>query len=257
MKSLDEYMSEVYEKYEKEMKQHHIYKTVKMKPRRSFVPLLIGVMSMLVIGVIFVKTGIFHEERELPSVMEEDGKKVYIQYLWLENAYIDEEYLNDMFNDASCIAIVSDLRRLKMDYKNKNGKILLANMNNVYIQKILKGEQSLEHTNIDCYCYGGEIALADLERDSSIDWKSWEKSNIGIDISDTDVEKTYFRQVPEKGIPLEEGKQYLVFMRYDEEMKTYEIFDIAYGIMEYNPETNQVKNIDAVEFEDFDWSIFE
>ena len=84
-------------------------------------------------------------------------------------------------------------------------------------------------------------------------WENWKK----INVNDTFERKEpiYYRQIPERGTDFEEGKQYLVFMSYNEENDIYKINDVTYGIMEYDPATQMVKNIDTGEFVEIDWSL--
>ena len=62
--------------------------------------------------------------------------------------------------------------------------------------------------------------------------------------------------IVEKAQDFEKGKKYLVFLLKDSNSENnYTLVDNVYGIMEYDPVTNKVKNIDTGEFEEFDWSL--
>ena len=96
------------------------------------------------------------------------------------------------------------------------------------------------------------MSLSELEKDKTCDWNKWELDNLGNIIPKEEKATTYFRQLPSTGCEFEDGKQYLVFFKYDAEMDIYDVLDYTYGILEYDPTTNKVKNIATGEFEDFD-----
>ena len=121
------------------------------------------------------------------------------------------------------------------------------------VNKVLKGNIPENKIKYSKLC--GTISLAELEKDPNIDWEEWEKIYLNKTIPEEEKATTYFRQIPSKGCEFEEGKQYLVFMQYDEDTQTYDIFNLAYGIIEYDPITKMIKNIDTGEFQEFDWSL--
>lgn len=260
MKPIDEYINEVYEKYNETESKHQIYKAVKMKPKSSFNPLY-GVMlcTLLIIGIVFgIKNYSIQEKEQIQyaeTEMKEDGTKIYINKVNLD-VFNPEKELKRLFKNSTYIAIVSKEFYIATDYKMNNGKFFVKTENQLKIQKVLKGNLE-EKQVISCYKYGGELPIELIEKDETVNWKEWEAKYIGRTISESERKNGIFKQITTKNIDFEEGKQYLVFFDFDEESGKYEIFDLAYGIMEYDPITNRVKNIDTGEFEEFDWNLIE
>lgn len=136
------------------------------------------------------------------------------------------------------------------------GRVYLSTHGTFDIQQVIKGEESLLKKTVSYSNNGGKILISDLEIDKSIDWKEWEKLIVGVEIPENERNKTYYTQVINKSITFEGNKQYIVCISYDEKLEEYKIYDLVSGAMEYNPETNMVKNNDTGEFEELDWSLF-
>lgn len=260
MKPIDKYISEVYEKYNETEKEHQIYETVKMKPKNSFKP----VCCVMVCTVLAICLGLgvqnYFSQEKVPIQYAEaetrgDGTKVFIDKISVD-MFENEKQLKKLIANSEFIVITSKEDYISTDFKEKNGKFLLRTENQLKIQKVLKGNLD-EIENIFCYKYGGELPIKSIEKNESINWPLWESEHIGYNLSDSEKEKAIFKQITTKDTNFEDGKQYLTFLDFDEERGKYEIFDLAYGIMEYDPITNKVKNVDTGEFEDFDWNLIE
>lgn len=260
MKPIDEYINEVYEKYNETESKHQIYKTVKMKPKSSFNPLY-GVMlcTLLIIGMgLGIKNYLPQEKEKIQYVeieTKEDGKNVYIDKIKVD-VFKPEKQIKKLIKNSTYMAIVSKEFYIATDYEMNNGKFLLKTENQLKIQKVLKGNLEEKQT-ISCYKYGGELPIEVIEKDETINWKEWEAKYIGRTISESEKKNGIFKQINTRNIDFEEGKQYLIFFDFDEESGKYEISDLVYGIMEYDSITNKVKNIESGEFEEFDWNLIE
>jgi len=261
MKSMEDYISEVYEKYERVEKNNITYKKVKMKYHNPL-PALCGIAACLII--VLVCGNLFgnkannmvnpnKENIHMATEEKEDGKIIYNKYIRIDN---ESTYKIDrLIKRSDCIAIVSKIDIESCNYKIKNDDIALTTNGYLEVNEILKSEKSIYEKRLEYYMISGMISLAELEKDKTIDWKKWEIENLGKIIPDNEKEFTFFKQVPIKRCEIEEGKQYLVFLKYDEEKDKYNIWDYVYGVMEYDPITKMVKNIDTGEFEEFDWDL--
>ena len=262
MKSMEEYISNVYAKYEETESKNQIYKTVKLRARNPFsklyaVTACLALVCVICIGVNYfkprnneIKNG--EELNFVSSEIENDGSKVFTKIVKTDYNFIEE--IRRLIKKADCIALVSDAKKEKCSSKIKNQKVLLETYGTLKIEKIIKGPSEDEKQHIKFLKSGGKICLADLEKDKNINWEKWELINIGDTILEEDKDITYYQQLPSKGIDFEKEKQYLVFMKYNEEKQIYEITDMS-GIIEYDPSTQMIKNIDTGEFEEFDWSL--
>lgn len=258
MKSMEEYINDVYEKYEETEKNHKIYKTVRMKYHNPLTTLCSVAACLLLVCMFGVGINFLKTEEKLPNDYVEvepnnDGTVVYSICMWIDNNF--EKATKYMLNYASDIVVISNFNITYTDYEVKNGNFILKSNGDLEVNKILRAEKEIGKSTIKFSKYCGMVSLAELEKDKNYDWKTWELDNIGHLVPEEEKSITYFKQYPSKGEEIREDKQYLVFLEYDEENDIYNIIDYAYGILEYDPTTNKVKNIDTGEFEDFDWDL--
>lgn len=254
MKSMEDYINEVYEKYEESERKHEVYKKVKVKYHNPLTTLCGVAACALLICVSVFSVNKFNKESELEyahSEKNEEGKVVYTKYIKVDNKF--EDVIKKIIDDSNSIAIVSKCNDIECGYTVKKEQFILETRGNLIVDKILKGHIKSNEIKYSKFC--GTISLAELEKNANYDWQEWEMLYLNTTIPEEEKATTYFRQIPTKGCEIEDGKQYLVFMQYDEENDIYNIFDIAYGIMEYDPSTKMIKNIDTGEFQEFDWSL--
>lgn len=259
MKSPDTYIDEVYEKYDETKKNNQKYKTVKMRPKISIVPISSVVICVMLSLFVIVKNGeyISNVEKDIDAEIKSETNTK------METAYMDiliadspqkDEYIKKLIESSEYIAVISKFNDISVIYEFVGSKFILKTESTLNIDRILKGEIT-NSQDINCYKYGGEINVKTILNDQSINWKEWEKKYIGYELSESEIENGIFKQVVNDAIQLEEGKQYLVFMNYNEKKSAYEIFDMKYGIMELDVDTNKVKMTETGEFEDFDWDL--
>lgn len=256
MKSMEEYINEVYEKYEETERNHQKYKTVKVKYHSPLTKLCVVVACIALIitvgmGTKYIKTENREEIKYVTGERQEDNSVVYKQYLRVDTNFDDN--LVRLVNSSDYLIVTTKIEKIGCNYESVKGKFFIETIGNIEISKVLKGKIS---ANIIKYSQKtGKVSLKELQTNEHENWEKWELDNIGKIIPESEKANTYFEQIPQKGTIFEEGKQYLVFMNYNEEEDLYEINDIAYGIMEYDPETQMVKNIDTGEFVEIDWSL--
>lgn len=256
--STEEYINEVYKKYAQTQEQNIKYKVVKMRPRRPLIPLCIIVICLVAAG--YMGFGLKNYERvENPEITdyvqkEENEKKIYTEF-FMTDARWSREYLGRLFTNSTDIVLISefDIDRVVCDIYDEN--IEIQTIMNLKISRILKNSNIIESEFLEVWRKGGMISFAELEKNPKFDLKKLDKSIVEENIPKEQEASTYYRQISTRGVELEEGKSYLVFLNYDKETKTYKIFDNTFGIMEYDPQTNKVKNIDTGEFEEFDWDL--
>lgn len=259
MKSMEEYISEVYEKYNELERQNIKYKTIKMKRKNPMISLC-GVVACVLLAI-FVGVNIkdklpIVDEKPIEFVSNESGESgdiIYTKYLKIDSVCD----LNNLIDESDAIAIISDFEFEDVRYDNKKNRFMLKTIGNVKIQECFKGEKELEKLFIKCSRNFGMISLSKLEKNTDYNWSEWELEYIGKQVPESEKEKTYYKQLPTKGVEIEADRQYLAFLKYDSENEIYEIWDMAYGVMEYDPNTDMIKNIDTGEFEKLDRSLFE
>lgn len=258
MKSMEEYINEVYQKYEETEKNNIKYKTVKVKyhsPLKKLcgIAACVAVVLTVCIGVKYFKIDNNEEIKYVSGEKKEGNPIVYTQYLHVDASFFNS--LNIAVDSKECIAIVSKAEITNHDFEFINRNFFLKSIGNIQVDKDLKNNICKNNIKFSKYC--GKVSLEELEQNEYENWEKWELDNLGKVIPESEKEYTYFEQLPTKGTDFEEGKQYLVFMDYNEEEDIYEITSLAYGIMEYDPNTNMVKNIETGEFVEIDWSLIE
>lgn len=256
MKSTEEYINEVYKKYAQTQEQNIKYKVVKMRLRRPLIPLCIVVISLVMVGYLGFELRNY-EVNKNPGITEyvkkEDEKIIYRDFLRTD-AFLDREYLNNIIKNSTDIFLVSEHKIKEVVCEFFGEKMFLKTIGSLRVDKILKCSTDINN-NVLYEKRGGIKSFKELETMPQFDWNKIDQIIANENIPEEQKSNTFYEQKPGKGTEFEDGKQYLVFLKYNEETKLYEIFDFVFGIMEYDPQTNKVKNIDTGEFEEFDWDL--
>lgn len=264
MKSMEDYISSVYKKYEETQDRHEVYKEVKIT-RSNPVATTVGciVAGMVIIAGVYFGISSMNKvpadkktENNLNYVQSEiSGEQItfYTQYLKIDK--ITDNILDILINGSDEIAIVENLKEVDVKSEIRNGFLTLETERIFKVKRCLKSTLNNYKDTLNCLKLCGQISFLKLQKYSDFNWNEWEINSFNVLIPQEEKKNTYFRQLSAKGVEPEVGKQYLVFMKYNEEKDIYEIWDINYGVMEYDPTTNMVKNIDTGEFEEFDWEL--
>lgn len=263
MKSMDDYIKGVHEKYMETQKNNIVYEKVSMKyPKYSPLTKICGVaacLALICVGVIgfnnFNKMKVKEDIHYATSENTQGNETVYTNVLISDDKNDSSNYLNKLITNSELIAIASEVQIENITHTVEHGRFLLNSMYSVNIDKVLFGEEKINNQKIYFSKIGGKISLSELQKDNTVDWSEWEKMYIGHEIVDSEKEMTYFNQVSSKYCELNHGKTYLMFMSNGLNDDIYKVFNLSYGIMEYDPITNMVKNIDTGEFEEFDWDL--
>ena len=258
MKSMEEYINSVYERYEESEKNHEVYKKVRMTRKRPLATLCGITACLLVACICFVGYGKVNNQHivDNPVFVDKEERQIvtYTKYIDSNN-FLNNEKLQRIIERSDVIALIKGISKDGTIAQIKNNKVFINSTGIFNINKILKGQNLVKENTIKYSILGGKISFSELEKEQTYDWEEWKKINIGQIIIE-EKENTYYEQIVERAEILKENKQYLVFLLLeDEENNVYSLCNNVYGIMEYDPVTNKVKNIDTGEFEEFDWSL--
>lgn len=259
MKPMEDYIREVYEKYEESEKNHQKYKTVKVKYHSPLsklcgVAACVALILTVCIGVKYWNVGTNEEIKYVSSSGETEKETiVHRKYIWVDGNF--DKTIKKAIKTKEYIAIVSEIEILDYGYEMRKSNLFIKVLREAKVNKVIKGELNKDSIKITKNC--GKVSLKNLEKNEKEDWKTWELENLGKIYSEQEKDFVYYEQIPSRGTDFENAKQYLVFMDYNEAEDVYEINDYAYGILEYDPETKKVKNIDTGEFVEIDWSLIE
>lgn len=259
MKSMEEYINSVYERYEESEKNHEVYKKVRMTRKRPLNTLCGVIAGLLVVCVCLVGHNKFNKQPivDTPFFVDkiEEQSVTYTRYIDF-NSVLNVEQLKRVIDKSQIIILANDFTESLVDFEIMNRKVMIKTFGSFQIEKVLKGSDFLKEDSIKFSRYGGKILISTLQNEINYDWNSWEIFNIGHTISEEEKDNTYYELLVKDAEVLKKGKYYLVFLSKNNINNIeYEITDNVYGIMEYDPITNKVKNIDTGEFEEFDWSL--
>lgn len=259
MKSMEEYINDVYQRYEESERNHEVYKKVRMTRKRPLTTLCSVTACLLVACVCFIgyekynTPPVFEDNPVFAEKNENEGKSVvYTKYIDT-NSFINKERLKRIIMYSDIIVTADSFEKVETNAIIKNNKVFINSVIKLSINKTLKEEWKIKDSSVEYYTIGGKISLSILEKNIDYDWNEWEKVNLGLNIPEEEKPYTYYEMLIEKAEVLEKGKQYLVFLSKENDI--YSLADDVYGIMEYDPVTNKVKNIDTGEFEEFDWDL--
>lgn len=118
----------------------------------------------------------------------------------------------------------------------------------VSVEKVFKGDLNGE---IEIMSYGGVISVSDYQKSLL---PGMTGNYLYSDLTDEEKENTYIRilnSLTFSTIEPDEGKYYLVFMNYSENLESYQVLDDL--IYEYDIENDRTKNTDTNKWEDYEF----
>lgn len=264
MKSTEDYINKVYEKFEETQKNHQYYKKVKMS-NHSNVAIITSISLCMVIAItIGIKihsgqtTNISEENEIIFAESKDDGTIVYTKHLIFDfDKTMTYEKFKKIIENADIIGIISNCDDINSIGVIENNKFKIKTNKKIEFEKILIGEIDNENTDIICTQLGGKLPVEEFENDIDLNWEEWERINLDKNIPLEEKSKSYYEQIYDNIIHLEKGKKYLSFFEYNDSENIYELSNYIYGALEYDSNTNMVKNPITGEFEEFDWSLLE
>lgn len=256
MKSMEEYINNVFEKYAEAESNHEIYKSIRIRPYKIKAKKCSLIICFLLTICVCISYNFIRVDNDNPIISKNDSTITFTQYL-SANTLKRKEAILEMINNSDLISIVNsyNIKGNNVNIiRNKIVKLQTISEFNV-CERFIDREKNKDNIIKYLNC-GGIISLADLEKNEGIDWSKWEKDNLNFQVNKYNKRNIFLKQVINETVEIEAGKNYLAFLKYNEN-GYYEPVNIVYGIMEYDPETNLVKNVDTGEFEEFDWSLLE
>lgn len=168
------------------------------------------------------------------------------------NKFISPMELEIIHQDSDCIAVVK--LNKKLYYTNYSEKSNLYStvpltVSNISVEKLFKGSLA---DNSEIMSIGGVLTISDYEKSCQPEqikkhgfdkMFQEEKDNTYIEIINT---------ITLKMPKLEEGKYYLVYLKYNINFEKYQVLDQF--IYEYNINTQKIKNLDTGNWEQFSYN---
>lgn len=155
------------------------------------------------------------------------------------------------FSDNSVLAEYSDLivigKVTNLDdatnYNPKTQKYSKARTpGNLEILNVLKSDGSKLLSSIDFLDVGGTLSYSEYEKSLLPAQKAKRDYLMQQNGISTKRNNIYVKQSVENQLDLEEGKTYIMYLKYDENFEKYTVVNQPYGVKEYNVNTKQILN---------------
>ena len=155
------------------------------------------------------------------------------------------------FSDNSVLAKYSDLivigKITNLDdatnYNPKTQKYSKARTpGNLEVFEVLKSDGSKMIQSIDFLDVGGTLSYSEYEKGLLPAQKAKREYLMQQNGLSTKRNNIYVKQSVENQLDLEEGKTYIMYLKYDENFEKYTVVNQPYGVKEYNANTKQILN---------------
>ncbi len=131
--------------------------------------------------------------------------------------------------------------------------IMTSTIGKVQVNEIVKANSDISvNDTIDFIRNGGTISVAEYEK--SLAPRQVMRQGLN-NMTQEEKENSYVKVAYMDDVEIEEGKEYLMYLRYDENIDRYRIIGMQYGLLEYNESTNKVKNNETQSWENIKYNI--
>ena len=155
--------------------------------------------------------------------------------------FSDNSVLAD-FSDLIVIGKVTNLDEAT-NYNPKTQKYSKARTpGNLEILEVLKSDGSKLLKSIDFLDVGGTLSYNEYEKSLLPAQKAKREYLMQQNGISTKRNNIYVKQSVENQLDLEEGKTYIMYLKYDENFEKYTVVNQPYGVKEYNTNTKQILN---------------
>lgn len=158
------------------------------------------------------------------------------KYNFADNSVLAE------FSDLIVIGKVTNLDEAT-NYNPKTQKYSKARTpGNLEILEVLKSDGSKLLKSIDFLDVGGTLSYNEYEKSLLPAQKAKREYLMQQNGISTKRNNIYVKQSVENQLDLEEGKTYIMYLKYDENFEKYTVVNQPYGVKEYNTNTKQILN---------------
>ena len=159
----------------------------------------------------------------------------------------------DVLEEESDVIVIAELEKNEgcTNYNEKAKEYMMIHtLGTLRINKVIKG--NLEKNDIIPFINGGgTISYSEYEK-GLLPAQKAKSGNIFQTFSTKEKEDFLVKQKIGNNIEIEDGKQYLIFLRYDEQFERYATVGLEYGIREYDEANNLFLNNNTGEYEYLD-----
>ncbi|MBO5477938.1 MAG: hypothetical protein J6A15_09335 [Clostridia bacterium] len=168
---------------------------------------------------------------------------------------VDYSNIKNLVRDSEIIAIVEINNEMGKNYNSVNKEYVpVYTTGELTIKEVLSnnsGVELSENNIIEYVRLGGEISYSEYIKGLTENERNKIEQNLTT-YTTFNQEQLYSKTVKEfytDDVEIESGKEYLVFLKYTNDYKKYNIVGFEYGLREYDATTMQVKNNETNSFE--------
>ena len=213
-------------------------------------------ISVLLILLGTICTGAVIDFKNKQKLKVNDNDDNIIMTITAEYDSIYDDSNTSELEDRSELIIIGTVESIDgvINYCEKLQEyIMTSTIGKIKVNEIIKTNSMISENDIfDFIRIGGTISVAEYE-------KSLTPRQIvrqGLDqMTQEEKENSYVKMAYADDVEIEENKEYLIYLKYDENMDRYRIIGMQYGLLEYNESTNTVKNNTTQKWETIQYNI--
>lgn len=210
------------------------------------------VAVLLLVGMIY--TGIVMNPKS--SYTPHNSDKNIIMEISSEYDSIYDNSDTSELEGRSELIIIGTIERIDgaINYSEKLQEyVMTSTIGRIRVNEIIKTDDNIiAGGEIDFIRNGGTISVAEYEKSLT----PRQVIRQGLDqMTQEEKENRYVKVAYMDDVEIEVGKEYLMYLKYDENMDRYRIIGMQYGLLEYNESTHQIKNNETKKWETIQYNI--
>ncbi len=218
-----------------------------------------GNRIVLAIGFIvmggFIYMGIGYDLNTRIPKYKADRENILFEITANYDTIYDNANTEELEDRSDCI-IIGNVKSIDdvINYSEKTKEYMMTStIGTITINNIIKSNQIIgEDNEIPFIRVGGTISVAEYEK--SLEPRQVIRQGIN-NMTQEEKENTYVKFSYENDVEIEEGKDYLIYLKYEQALDTYRIIGMEYGLKEYNGFTNEVKDNETDSWEAIQYNL--
>ena len=222
----------------------------------------IAVGLILVVGLICGGINLYNQFRDnnadnkiVSSSKNSKGKNIVL------NVSSDLDSVYDNSNTAelearSDLIIIGKIKSIDgaINYNEKTNEYMMTStIGTIKVDEIIKSNDIVSSGDVIKFArLGGVISVADYVK--TLEARQIARQGLNK-LTEKEMENSYVKETVNGDIEPEEGKTYLMYMQYDENLNRYFIIGMEFGLKEYNKSTHKIKNNVTGKWEKSSYSI--
>lgn len=223
-----------------------------------FIVLMVLVVCITVVNLIISISNFNNSSKINKDTKEISSNKEIILYNKNEcDSIIDFSNINNLVKESDVIAIVRIDSQSGSNFNSlKNEYVPVYTTGKLQVEKLIYNDSNYkinEGESIEYVRLGGEVTYSEYLKGL----RETEKKKIEYNVSQKtkmnsqQLANKIVKDVYVNDIDIEEKKEYLVFLKYSNDYKKFNILGFEYGLREYDSVNNRIKNNKNDKYENF------